>query len=978
MSSNSIYSKKTEENEAHDEAVPLGCGDGNDRGGDYNMGITKAFSGSEVIKPTRFEVSNEVTCASPRNISDAEEVHNLRDFLLNGKGRTERVNDKMNKVNKKPGSKSKISSRTKYAGFLSKWMIPVLFIGFLSVLSGKSFAAILPNSELSEDEESISKASILDHLVSKELYCINICLQSLHSEHQISAKVTDTVTEPSPLLDKGAEKPDVSHDLDLDQTSLEEVVSDYIRLIYHQYSSPITCHLFKVTDTAIEGNVLDRSTEMLNELSQRLLRGGRDINSVREISNVKDIVAPLLERIQNIRHSYNSGDKEKAASAIKAIVGDNTVISSSLSESSETPTSIQLRDVPDAQLLEFIEPQVLKQLDENTQELLVAIYDTLPNLKKLSASKRKKRSFQTQKESSRSNQRFFASNPSEFGHNRGGAYSASHGDRQSYAKYFNHHQHIHQFLKDQTTGRTDTMFSSLHRHPFFTKHSDTIMAKHQLRLDALGEEVCAPVCKPDEWQCNCNKLFSCVSDMNEYSLSVLIAGGYIETDPMSNNFGNFTVSADAINLFDAEEGVKDKLKRIQDVAKTDVTMGNCKAVLSDLFTACDSSKGICTDPNIESFAVSTNQVCQVVNTPIKLKFETVGDEFDRFVDDSLPGELVCRARNFQFLNTHLGHVFFVLSTFVATPKPLSFELCKDFVVQFDRLYNGRGTNPMRRDPSVSLLHKTTETIFNHVQFPVNYWFPQDVRGVVDRTVWPTTSIKSSFTMVNPESGKAMTVSGTGCSAGLRIELEDHDPSNQRQRFRITDDGKILSDSCPTSFLSTTDVTSAESCTAGGLLSLQTASAKGQQWRMGANGSILLDTNCQQFQLGNLAISAIKDDDIENMIGSNMYVSLINPSSGMVRIESLTVCNIHLLPSVIETLFHAYMQAISIDSCEANAPVKFNPFNKDETKQRFKLIRSGEKLIIQNKHCEDGKASVLSLRNCASEAPGIVIGPREVC
>jgi hypothetical protein len=211
--------------------VPLGCGDGNGRGGDYNMNITKAFTGSEVIKPTRFEGNNEEIYASSRNISDAEEVHNLRDFLLNGKGRTERINDKINAVNKKPGSKSKISSRTKYASFLSKWRISVLFICFLSVLSGRSVAAILPNSELSEDEEGITKASVLDHLVSKELYCINICLQSLHSEHQISAKVTDTVTEPSPLLDKGAEKPDVSHDLDLDQTSLEEVVSDYIHLL---------------------------------------------------------------------------------------------------------------------------------------------------------------------------------------------------------------------------------------------------------------------------------------------------------------------------------------------------------------------------------------------------------------------------------------------------------------------------------------------------------------------------------------------------------------------------------------------------------------------------------------------------------------------------------------------------------------------------------------------------------------------------
>jgi hypothetical protein len=56
-------------------------------------------------------------------------------------------------------------------------------------------------------------------------------------------------------------------------------------------------------------------------------------------------------------------------------------------------------------------------------------------------------------------------------------------------------------------------------------------------------------------------------------------------------------------------------------------------------------------------------------------------------------------------------------------------------VNFDRLYTAdpqKNPNPMRRYPSVSLSDKTTQTIFDHVQFPVNYWFPQDHRGVVDR------------------------------------------------------------------------------------------------------------------------------------------------------------------------------------------------------------------------------------------------------
>jgi hypothetical protein len=571
------------------------------------------------------------------------------------------------------------------------------------------------------------------------------------------------------------------------------------------------------------------------------------------------------------------------------------VTSSHLSVSSETPTSIQLRDVPDGKLAEFIDPQVLKQLDENAQELLTAIDETLPNLTLLTATKKKKRSYQTQSKSSQSDQKFFDSKPSEFGFNGGGAYSALHGDHQSYAKFFNHHQHSHRFLKDHKTGgRMDSIFLSPHRHPYFSKHSDAIMAKHQIRLEALGEKVCAPVCEPNNWECNCRKLFSCVDDMTEYSLAVLIAGGFIETDPMSNNFGNFTVSSNAMNLFDAEEGVKDKLKRIQGVARNGVTIDNCKAVLSDLFTACDgASSGICTNPNIESFAVSTNQVCAVVNTATKLKFETVGDEFDGFVDDSVPGEWVVMLVIFKFLWNTLVICSFLYYPLVDKCEPLSVELCKDFVVQFDRLYEaGPGTNPMRQDPSVSLWDKTTQTIFNHVQFPVNYWFPQDQRGVVDRTAWPTTSIKSSFAIVNHETGKALTLRGTDCGNISRIDLEDHDPSNLRQRFQITDDGNVFSASCPRSvgtshpmYLSTDD-NKATSCTAGGVLWLQTAGgdAKNQRWIVGANGSILLNSpTCSQYKLGNLAISAIKDDDVENMMDNNVYVSIVNPASGMVRI-----------------------------------------------------------------------------------------------
>lgn len=103
---------------------------------------------------------------------------------------------------------------------------------------------------------------------------------------------------------------------------------------------------------------------------------------------------------------------------------------------------------------------------------------------------------------------------------------------------------------------------------------------------------------------------------------------------------NISVSAESLSLFDAEEGVKDKLARIKERAQvTSPTLNQCKEVLHELFTACDPSKVTCSNPNIESFAVSTEQVCLAVKTSTKLLFEVIGDEFDGFGDESAKGKL---------------------------------------------------------------------------------------------------------------------------------------------------------------------------------------------------------------------------------------------------------------------------------------------------------------------------------------------------
>ena len=80
-------------------------------------------------------------------------------------------------------------------------------------------------------------------------------------------------------------------------------------------------------------------------------------------------------------------------------------------------------------------------------------------------------------------------------------------------------------------------------------------------------------------------------------------------------------------------------------------------------------------------------------------------------------------------------IYLLLIHTLAKCEPLSFNLCKAFADSFDYLYSAdpnSGTNPMRKDPSVSLQDKTTADIFNHVQFPTRYKYPQDNRGVVKR------------------------------------------------------------------------------------------------------------------------------------------------------------------------------------------------------------------------------------------------------
>eukprot|EP00956_Cyclotella_meneghiniana_P013064 scaffold18706_cov41-Cyclotella_meneghiniana.AAC.1 len=129
---------------------------------------------------------------------------------------------------------------------------------------------------------------------------------------------------------------------------------------------------------------------------------------------------------------------------------------------------------------------------------------------------------------------------------------------------------------------------------------ETIMSKHRLRQEAM--EVCLPECAVSDKPCNCRKLFDCVTKLDEYDMAVLTARGFIDVTAGSENYGEFSVGADKLNLYDLE----DIGKRLQAVKHT-VQSGNsndssnCNAVLNNFHSACDPSSESCSSANQQSF-----------------------------------------------------------------------------------------------------------------------------------------------------------------------------------------------------------------------------------------------------------------------------------------------------------------------------------------------------------------------------------------
>lgn len=111
----------------------------------------------------------------------------------------------------------------------------------------------------------------------------------------------------------------------------------------------------------------------------------------------------------------------------------------------------------------------------------------------------------------------------------------------------------------------------------------------------------------------------------------------------------------------------------------------------------------------------------------------------------------------------------VLHCTTVPKESLGYDVCSEFAVQFDRMYEGRDVNkyPLGNPMLINLAEPVhdltnTNTILNRVQFPVRYNFPQDSQtGVVTREFESQDSQNQYFYLANPDTGMVLSaVEGT--------------------------------------------------------------------------------------------------------------------------------------------------------------------------------------------------------------------------
>ena len=348
---------------------------------------------------------------------------------------------------------------------------------------------------------------------------------------------------------------------------------------------------------------------------------------------------------------YDDGDDQGLASALKSIIDEGSALANARAvpiPTMELDSRLELEDIPNSQVVEYYQPELMKQIMDRVQDAIQTLEAAKHSYQSNQSHRMLKSKAQDRKRhnptsppsnipvhsSPRSNifDNDFAeplssittaslgSEREEYNHESSGGHS---NERYS---GFNNKVSFEKVMRQARAAAHSRMpdFGKLIHSTSDADDSSNrrlrVLEKHQRRTEAL--EVCRPKVDINDSTSNCQKLVGCIEDMTDYDLALLFVEGYVETNPDNENFANFTAN---INLFDAHFDILGKIGRIREYA---ADLSNCGKLLSELHSPCNPLENSCSDPNKQSFQLSIDDVCDAVNTPVKLLLSSISEKMD--------------------------------------------------------------------------------------------------------------------------------------------------------------------------------------------------------------------------------------------------------------------------------------------------------------------------------------------------------------
>ena len=357
------------------------------------------------------------------------------------------------------------------------------------------------------------------------------------------------------------------------------------------------------------------------------------------MTTTKNILQKHIESIEALQRMYQNGDNDGLASVVETILSEKKTLELAISQTKgitgddpfggeDVPLDSIVEEITRGDIeIDFVE--AFRQSDFNSMvddmkhisELLNNVDLSLFSHSHSHSHRRMTNLFeQDGGSSSRSHDSIFLKKQkSQFTTN-----TFSH-----YAKLFENTGNIFR----SGSGRGKASHNPLpHFHRMHGNADDRDRAARKLRVSdrntrrRLAVEECTAPCSIDDATCNCRRLYDCLKELSTYDLAVLTLRGYIVLD--GRGIGDIT--NDSVDVFDLGDG---GLTKRFDFFKGRASMADpenqeqCTRVLEELHSSCSPTEVSCSDTNDQAYQLSVDEVCDAVDTNVKLNLGTIFDVF---------------------------------------------------------------------------------------------------------------------------------------------------------------------------------------------------------------------------------------------------------------------------------------------------------------------------------------------------------------